>query len=47
MRDRDVIYYAPAGSAGLLKFMGLINTFIAPAVSGLGVAGSAATLGAF
>jgi polysaccharide export outer membrane protein len=47
MRDRDVIYYAPAGSTGLMKFMGLINTFIAPAVSGLGVAGSAATLGAF
>ena len=47
VRDRDVLYYAPAGSAGVLKFMSLINTFIAPAVSGLGIAGSAATLGAF
>jgi polysaccharide export outer membrane protein len=45
VRDRDVIYYAPAGSAGVLKFMGLINTFIAPAVSGVGIAGSASTLG--
>jgi polysaccharide export outer membrane protein len=47
VRDRDVIYYAPAGSAGVMKFMSLINTFIAPAVSGVGVAGSTATLGAF
>lgn len=47
VRDHDVIYYAPAGSGGLYKFMRLINTFVAPAVSGLGIAGSAATLGAF
>ena len=47
VRDSDVIYYAASGSAGVLKFMGLVNTFIAPAVSGVGIAGSAATLGAF
>ena len=47
VRDNDVIYYAPAGSRGVYKFMSLINTFVAPAVSGLGIAGSAATLGAF
>jgi polysaccharide biosynthesis/export protein len=47
VRDLDIVYFAPAGSAGVMKFMGLINTFIAPAVSGLGIAGSAATLGAF
>jgi polysaccharide export outer membrane protein len=47
VRDQDVIYFAPAGSAGVMKFMSLINTFVAPAVSGLGVAGSASTLGAF
>ena len=47
IRDRDVIYYAPAGSAGVIKFMSLINTFIAPAISGVGIAGSAATLGAY
>ncbi len=46
VRDRDLIYYAPAGSAGVLKFMGLVNTFIAPAVSGVGVAGSASILAA-
>lgn len=44
VRDRDLIYYAPAGSAGVLKFMGLVNTFIAPAVSGVGVASSASIL---
>jgi polysaccharide export outer membrane protein len=47
VRDHDVIYYAPAGSGGVYKFMRLINTFIAPAMSGFGVAGSAASLGAF
>jgi polysaccharide export outer membrane protein len=44
VRDRDLIYYAAAGSAGVLKFMGLVNTFIAPAVSGAGVAASASIL---
>ncbi len=47
VRDHDVIYYAPAGSGGVYKFMRLINTFIAPAMSGFGMAGSAASLGAF
>jgi polysaccharide biosynthesis/export protein len=47
IRDHDVIYYASAGSVGVYKFMRLINTFIAPAISGAGLAGSAATLGAF
>jgi hypothetical protein len=46
VRDSDLIYYAPAGSAGVLKFMGLVNTFIAPAVSGVGVASSASILAA-
>lgn len=46
VRDRDLIYYAPAGSAGVLKFMGLVNTFIAPAVSGAGIASSASILAA-
>ena len=46
VRDQDVIYFAPAGSAGVLKFMSLVNTFIAPAVSGVGVAGSASILAA-
>jgi len=45
VRDRDLIYYAPAGSAGLLKFMRLVNTLLAPAMSGVGVAGSAKVLG--
>ena len=47
IRDHDVIYYAPAGSGGVYKFMRLINTFIAPAMSGVGMAGAAASMGAF
>ena len=34
VRDRDLIYYAPAGSNKVMKFMGLVNTFLAPAISG-------------
>ena len=45
IRDRDLIYYAAAGSAGVLKFMRLVNTFMAPAMSGVGLAGSAKVLG--
>ena len=45
VRDRDVIYYAPAGSAGVIKFMRVVNTLLAPAMSGVGVAGSAKVLG--
>lgn len=44
VRDRDLIYYAPAGSTGVLKFMRLVNTFLAPAMSGVGVAGAAKVL---
>jgi len=45
VRDRDIIYYAPAGSAGVVKFMRVVNTLLAPAMSGVGVAGSAKVLG--
>lgn len=45
VRDRDLIYYASAGSSGVLKFMRLVNTFMAPAMSGVGLAGSAKVLG--
>lgn len=45
VRDRDIIYYAPAGSAGIIKFMRVVNTLLAPAMSGVGVAGSAKVLG--
>ena len=45
VRDRDIIYYAPAGSAGVIKFMRVVNTLLAPAMSGVGVAGSAKVLG--
>jgi polysaccharide export outer membrane protein len=44
IRDRDVIYYAAAGSAGVQKFMGLINTFLAPAIGGAGAASSVSIL---
>ncbi len=44
VRDRDIIYYAPAGSTGVRKFMGLINTFLAPAIGGAGAASSATIL---
>lgn len=46
VRDRDVIYYAPAGSTGVRKFMGLINTLLAPAIGGTGAAASASILAA-
>lgn len=46
VRDRDLIYYAAAGSTGVLKFMGLINTFLAPAVGGAGAAASVSILSA-
>lgn len=45
VRDRDILYYAPAGSAGVVKFMRVVNTLLAPAMSGVGVAGSAKVLG--
>jgi polysaccharide biosynthesis/export protein len=45
VRDRDIVYYAPAGSAGVIKFMRVVNTLLAPAMSGVGVAGSAKVLG--
>lgn len=44
IRDRDLIYYAASGSAGYYKFMRLVNTLIAPAISGVGVAASASVL---
>ena len=44
VRDRDVIYYAEAGSSGVQKFMGLINTFLAPAIGGAGAAASVSIL---
>jgi polysaccharide export outer membrane protein len=44
VRDRDAIYYAAAGSAGVQKFMGLINTALAPALGGAGAAASVSIL---
>jgi len=44
IRDRDIVYYAAAGSAGVQKFMGLINTFLAPAIGGAGAAASVSIL---
>lgn len=44
VRDRDVIYYAAAGSVGVRKFMGLINTLLAPAMGAAGAASSATIL---
>jgi polysaccharide export outer membrane protein len=44
VRDRDLIYYAPAGSSSMLKFMNLTNTLIAPAITGVGTAASMRTL---
>jgi polysaccharide export outer membrane protein len=35
IRDRDIIFYASAGSVGLMKFMNILNTLAAPAVTGL------------
>jgi polysaccharide export outer membrane protein len=35
VRDKDILYYGAAGSVGVLKFMSLINTLVAPARSGL------------
>ena len=45
VRDRDAIYYAPSGSAGVMKFMSLINTFLSPAIGGAGAASSVRILG--
>ncbi len=44
VRDRDVIYYSAVGSTGVRKFMGLINTLLAPAIGGAGAASSATIL---
>ena len=44
VRDRDLIYYAPAGSSSVQKFMSLTNTFLAPAISAVGTAASVNTL---
>jgi len=44
VRDRDAIYYAAAGSAGVRKFMSLISTLTSPAVTGVGVASSVSIL---
>lgn len=44
VRDRDAIYYAAAGSAGVHKFMALINTALAPALGGAGAAASVSIL---
>ena len=44
VRDRDLIYYAAAGSSGVMKFMKLVSTLVSPAVTGVGVAGSAQIL---
>jgi polysaccharide export outer membrane protein len=44
VRDRDLVYYAAAGSSGVMKFMKLVSTLVAPAVTGVGVAGSASIL---
>ena len=44
MRDRDLIYYAPAGSNKVMKFMSLVNTFLAPALSGASAVSSAKIL---
>ena len=46
VRDRDAIYYAPSGSAGVMKFMSLINTFLSPAIGGAGAASSVTILSA-
>ena len=35
IRDRDIIYYASSGSVGLMKFMNILNTLVAPAVTGV------------
>jgi polysaccharide biosynthesis/export protein len=35
IRDQDIIYYANASSVGLLKFMNILNTVAAPAVTGI------------
>jgi polysaccharide export outer membrane protein len=43
MRDRDIIYYGSASSVGVLKFMSLINSFFAPARSGLSTASGVET----
>ena len=40
VRDRDAIYYVASGSAGVMKFMSLINTFLSPAIGGAGAASS-------
>ena len=44
VRDRDTIYYAAAGSTGVRKFMGLISSLTAPAVTGVGGAASLSIL---
>jgi polysaccharide export outer membrane protein len=44
VRDRDLIYYAPAGSNKVMKFMSLVNTFLAPAISGASAVSSAKIL---
>lgn len=44
VRDRDLVYYAPAGSVGVRKFMSIINTLLAPAIGGAGAASSAQIL---
>lgn len=44
VRDRDLIYYGASGSTGVRKFMGLINTLLAPALGGAGAAASVSIL---
>ena len=44
VRDRDLIYYAPARSSKVVKFMGLVNTLISPAITGASAASAAKTL---
>ena len=44
VRDRDLIYYAPASSNKIMKFMSLVNTFLAPAISGASAVSSAKIL---
>jgi polysaccharide export outer membrane protein len=44
VRDRDLLYYAPARSSKVVKFMGLVNTLISPAITGASAASAAKTL---
>lgn len=44
VRDRDLIYYAPARSSKVVKFMSLVNTLISPAITGASAVSSAKIL---